>query len=202
MSEDFHTAATGNPFSTRYVRPGAIPFLFPPETDCESLLRQLRKNGWQGQILGPHGSGKSALVATLIAALRSQAHPIEWFELHDGQRRLPGGLERLRRLPSGTLVVVDGYEQLSLWNRLQVRRYCRQQGLGLLVTTHAPAGLPTLFATNPNPILAERIVQCLLGEQTWPVSREELHRRYCQHRGDLRELLFDLYDAYEQRRPA
>lgn len=179
-----------------------MPYLFPPETDCESLLRQLRENGWRGQIVGPHGSGKSALVATLLTVLRSQTHPIEWIELHDGQRRLPGGLERLRGLPFGTLVVVDGYEQLAFWNRLRVRRCCRQRGLGLLVTAHAPAGLPTLFATNPSPMLAERIVQCLLGERTWPVSREELHRRYCEHRGDLRELLFDLYDAYEQRRHA
>lgn len=179
-----------------------MPYLFPAEVSCDSLLMRLEQNGRYGQIVGPHGSGKSALVATLIARLQSCEQPVEWLELHDGQRRLPGGLDRLSRLPRGTLVVVDGYEQLAFWNRLRLRRHCRRHGLGLLVTAHAPVGLPTLFSTNPSPALAERIVQCLLGERPSPVSREELHHRYVQHQGDLRELLFDLYDAYEQRRHA
>ena len=200
MSESPKPAVSGNPFATRHVRPGALPFLFPAELDCQTLLGRLEANGWQGEIVGPHGSGKSALVATLIAALKAQGHPVEWIELHDGQRRLPGGVSRLRGLSRGTLVVVDGYEQLAAWNRLRLRSCCRRQGLGLLVTAHAPAGLPSLFATTPSPALAERIVQCLLGDKTLPVSREDLHRLYARHGGDLRELLFDLYDVYEQRR--
>lgn len=189
-----------NPFSTRHVRPGAIPYLFPPDASCETLLACLEQNAWFGQIVGPHGSGKSALVATLIAALGAREHPVERIELHDGQRALPGGLARIAALARGTLVIVDGYEQLATWNRLRLRRCCRRQGLGLLVTVHTPVRLPLLFSTEATPQLAERIVQYLLGQLPWPVSEAELHRAFERHQGNLRELLFDLYDAYEQRR--
>lgn len=193
---------TGNPFSTRHVRPGTIPYLFPPDASCETLLMRLEQNGWFGQIVGPHGSGKSALVATLIAALRAGSHPVELIELHDGQRALPGGLPRVADLARGTLVVVDGYEQLAAWNRLRLRRCCRRQGLGLLVTVHTAVRLPLLFSTDATVELAQRIVQCLLGRLPWPVSDAELRHAFERHQGNLRELLFDLYDAYEQRRQA
>ena len=58
-----------NPFSTRHVRPGAIGYRFPAGKSAAVLIARLEKNDWQGQIVGPHGSGKSALVATLIAEI-------------------------------------------------------------------------------------------------------------------------------------
>lgn len=32
---------TSNPFSTRFVRPGALPFLFPPGLDAPGLVQAL-----------------------------------------------------------------------------------------------------------------------------------------------------------------
>ncbi len=61
--------ASDNPFCTRWVRPGAIPFLFPPGENAEELADRLRQAGWWGEITGPHGSGKSALLAALTAAI-------------------------------------------------------------------------------------------------------------------------------------
>ena len=62
-----------NPFSSRYVRPGAIPFFFPEDCRVELLLSRLEENGWQGEILGRHGSGKSALLAHLIPGIHQAA---------------------------------------------------------------------------------------------------------------------------------
>ena len=64
---------SSNPFSTRRVRPGAIAYCFPEGVDVETLLARLHENGWRGEIVGPHGSGKSALLATLMPAIEQRA---------------------------------------------------------------------------------------------------------------------------------
>jgi len=62
---------TSNPFSTRFIRPGAVEFLFPAGQTAETLVETLRQHAWQGQIIGPHGSGKSTLLAALVPALEA-----------------------------------------------------------------------------------------------------------------------------------
>ncbi len=187
-----------NPFSTRHVRPGALPFLFPPGQDAEGLVETLRARGWQGAIVGPHGSGKSALVAALVRALEQAGRKAILIELHDGQRRLPIDLRRVDARASA-VVIVDGYEQLSHWNRWRLRRQCRRRDFGLLVTSHQPTSLPLLFRTSTNAALAQEIVRLLLGGQTDFVEADDLAERLECHGGNLRELLFELYDVYEQR---
>ena len=58
-----------NPFSTRRISPGAIPYVLPPGENAYALVDRLRQAGWWGEIVGPHGSGKSTLLATLADAL-------------------------------------------------------------------------------------------------------------------------------------
>ena len=72
-----------NPFSTRYTRPGAIPFRFPPGTSADGLVEQLRRQQWRGAIVGPHGSGKSSLVAALVPPLRLPAAAGTGFRIRD-----------------------------------------------------------------------------------------------------------------------
>ena len=106
-----------NPFATRHVRPGAIPYCFPPGIDAARLVERLAAAGWRGQIVGPHGSGKSTLLATLLPAIEGRGRHPRLIALHDGQRRLPERLERMPTLDEPTVIVVDGYEQLGLWWR-------------------------------------------------------------------------------------
>ena len=110
-----------NPFCTKRVRPGAIPFLFPPGEDAESLVRQLCENGWRGEIVGAHGAGKSALLAALIQSIELVGRRTVLVELHDGQRRLPLDLDRDSRLEPPVVLIVDGYEQLGRWRRFLLR---------------------------------------------------------------------------------
>jgi hypothetical protein len=188
-----------NPFSTRRVRPGAIPYIFPPGQDVRALVDRLRQSGWWGEIVGPHGSGKSTLLATLITAVECAGRTIIMVELHDGQRCFPLKLYELRlRCPA--MLVVDGYEQLSRWNRWRLKRSCRRHGVGLVVTAHKSVGFPELCRTTATPELARRIVAKLLGGSTGPFSPDEVAEVLARRRGDLREMLFDLYDFYEQRR--
>ncbi len=192
--------ASENPFSARHVRPGALAYRFQPGQSVSALIERLRNNGWQGQIVGPHGSGKSALVASLIPAIQRTGRQTALIELHDAQRRLPVDLDRAD-LADGTVLIVDGYEQLGLWSRRRLRRFCRKRGLGLVVTAHRSAGFPDLLRTTSSLALARQIVQQLLGRRACPITPEEVQQRFIWHEGNLREMLFELYDLYEQRRP-
>jgi hypothetical protein len=189
-----------NPFCTRRVRPGAIPFLFPAGQNVETLVQRLQEHGWWGEIVGGHGSGKSALLATLIPQIELAGRCTVFVELHDGQRRLPIDLNRDSRLRPPIVLIVDGYEQLSRWRQFLLKRDCRRRGLGLLVTAHASVGLPDLCRTAPTPELAERIVGQLMAGSSPPCTASELAASFASHHGNVRETLFDLYDLYEKRR--
>ncbi|MEN6457766.1 MAG: hypothetical protein ABFC63_02450 [Thermoguttaceae bacterium] len=190
-----------NPFCTRHIRPGAHPFLFPSGQDANTLVKRLRCNGWRGQIIGRHGTGKSALLGTLMPALeRAKQRPL-LVELHDGQRRLPVDLERAHRSRPFTLLAIDGYEQLARYERWRLSRRCRRHGWGLLATAHESVGLPELFHTEATAELAVEIVRRLTGDSC-PFSPEELAEHLARRGGDLREMLFDLYDVFERRRSA
>ena len=193
--------ASDNPFCTRWVRPGAMPFIFPPGQDVDSLVERLRLGAWRGEIIGPHGSGKSALLASLILAIERAQQRTLLVELHDGQRRLPLDLHGDPRLCPPLVLVIDGYEQLGRLDRMRLGWFCRRR-LGLLVTAHRSVGLPTLYRTAVTPGLAEQIIGQLLGDRPSPFTPDEVSRCLSGHGGDLRETLFDLYDIYQRRRPA
>jgi hypothetical protein len=190
-------ADPGNPFSARRLCPGASPYLFPPGQDIATLLARLRQNDWWGQIIGVHGSGKSSLLAMLIPAISKEGRQVRLVELHDGQRKLPPEIYRRGVVLPESVLVVDGYEQLSRWSRLRTRQYCRRLPCGLIVTAHAPVGLPDLFRTSPTLEAVRELVVQLLEGRPMPWSVQELSDRFERHRGNVRELLFELYDLYE-----
>jgi hypothetical protein len=190
-----------NPFSTRRIRPGAIPYYFPPGDKIETLLARLEASEWQGEILGRHGSGKSALLATLIPAIDRAGRTVVLIGLHDHQRQLPIDLAHDARVQKQTVVVIDGYEQLSGWSRRALSSTRLQRGFGLVVTAHMPVGLPLLYRTTPDYDAACRLVEHLLPQGVELLSQAELEQCYLRHAGNLREMLFELYDMYEQRRP-
>jgi hypothetical protein len=218
--------ARTNPFSTRFIRPGAIAYLFPRGLSPAGLVQQLTELDWRGQIIGVHGSGKSTLIASLIEPVELSGRRAILFALGDGQRSLPTDWVRQARasgattgLPSsasgtggqasrGThhfspvrlLVIVDGYEQLSFWSRLRLKLVCRRRGWGLLVTAHRNVGFPTLFHTRPSLEVAQAVVRRLLAAGESNISPEAVAESFAQCQGNLRETLFVLYDRYETHR--
>ncbi|MGA2060795.1 MAG: ABC transporter ATP-binding protein [Thermoguttaceae bacterium] len=193
--------AAENPFCTRRIRPGAVPFCFPSGVDVENLLDRLRRNQWRGEIVGPHGSGKSTLLASLLNAVEQAGRQSVCFELHDGQRSLPRDWRRktmTAALSQPAIVVVDGYEQLSLWSRFSLKSYCRRRHLGLLVTSHAPTGLPEIFRTSASLERTLQIVQQLMQKEHITIPASVIADSLTRHGANIRELLFDLYDFYEQ----
>jgi len=192
--------APDNPFSTRCVRPGALPFLFPGGEDAQQIVERLRERGWWGVVVGPHGSGKSALLATLVEALERLPRRVLRVELHDRERSLPGHAGRALARDTPEQLVVDGYEQLARLRRWRVRRFCRRRGLGLLASAHAPVGLPELYRTRVDLPLARRLVAHLQAGHEPLVDDDDVAAAHARHGENLRELLFALYDLYESRR--
>ncbi len=190
----------GNPFATRHTRPGSLPFLFPAGEDVAQLIERLRTAGWWGEIVGPHGSGKSTLLAALEPELKKAGRQVLRNSLHDGQRQLPADVWR-QRFTSHTQLVIDGYEQLGRWQRWRIKRRCKLSNCGLLATVHSSAGLPELYRTSPDLEMAVRIVQSLLSDEDRTISADQITACFRAHHGNLREMLFALYDVYERRVP-
>lgn len=190
----------GNPFSTRCVQPGALTYLFPPGEDAGVLVDRLRRSGWWGQVTGPHGVGKTTLLHTLRGLLQQAGRDVEWVTLRRGQGRMPHQLrDQWHGWDSRILVIVDGYEQLARWARWQLKWRCRRSGAGLLVTSHKNVGLPRIHRIQPSlPVFRKLVAQLLRGYPS--VLRDSEITHYFQMwNGNVREVLFALYDVYERR---
>jgi hypothetical protein len=67
------------------------------------------------------------------------------------------------------------------------------------VTTHrAPRGLPVLWRTDVTAAIARRVVMHLTADSA---DEDDLRRRLLVQGGNLRQILFDLYDEHERQRP-
>jgi hypothetical protein len=156
-------------------------------------------DGW-GEIVGPHGSGKSTLLAGLVPLLQADGWHVVRIDLHDGQRRLPVDLRQIDPTDGRLMLIVDGYEQLGSLSRLQLKRHCRHCGWGLIVTAHRTVGLPELHMTDVSLDQAKRVIAELMKHHRFELSEKDVEQRYAANAGNLREMLFDLYDLFEQER--
>jgi hypothetical protein len=190
----------GNPFSTRFICPDADSYLFPEDTDAMRLVAKLREAGWWGQIVGPHGTGKTTLLHTLVPLMEKAGRRVEIHVLHRTDRRLAAARRTRRGWDSQTQVVIDGYDQLDWLSRTRLKRTCRSRGAGLLVTAHVPTGLPHVWRTETSLELAQTLVARLLPTEyaSW-ITAEDVSRAFAAHRGNLREMLLSLYDVFEDR---
>jgi len=198
------TLTADNPFATRYVRPGALEYRFPGDESAASLIARLRDTGWHGQIIGPHGSGKTALLLALLPLLNEAGRNLVHLALRNRQRRLPRDFFRTTIWRPATLLVVDGYEQLGRVARWRLRLRCRRSGCGLLVTSHRDAGLPTLFSPAPTLADVESIVRRLTENsdnhaESTRITDSDVQRSFTAHRENVRQALLDLYNLYERR---
>lgn len=193
-----------NPFATRYTRPGALPYLYSEGLSAERLVERLRANHWWGEIIGPHGVGKSTLLASLSPSLEQAGREIHSVTLRDGQRRLPRDFLTQCRRSNRTQIIVDGYEQLSRVRRFLLRRRCRRGGAGLLVTAHRPVGLPPLIDVHASRETLRQLIETLLAgdsnavEGKAPPTDQLLDELLATHGANVREMLFDLYNRYER----
>jgi len=187
---------SSNPFATRFIRPGALPFLFLDGDSAEAIVERLKGQKWWGQIIGEHGSGKSTLLATLLPMLEAAGRRVVAFKIGPGERGVPS-IER-SSLSAASLIVVDGYEQLSWWSKWKLRMIIRRADAGLLVTAHADVGLGTVFQTKPSEAVARAVVEQLTVDAKSRVEGEQISAAYRETGGNVREMLFRLFDVVQK----
>jgi (2Fe-2S) ferredoxin len=125
-------------------------------------------------------------------------------------------LRSAKKWNRNSLVIIDGWEQLSPMLRVWMFWAIRRTSSNILVTSHRPTLFPTLWTTDVQPDIAQRVVQSLLdrhAEETsadtsgieaqkeigsWKPSQELLQDRLVEQQGSLREVLFVLYDDFER----
>lgn len=185
-------SAPANPFATRRLRPGALPFVGAPVVE----LAQRVERGGSFEIVGPHGTGKSTLTRSIIGALGDRDVAVTLFVVRAG-----GGVVVERSPGRGPPVhVVDGFDDIGpagrAWHALRACIGAR----ALVVTAHVSRGLAPLYQTAVDDALAERVTAMLLERSGSTLVRpDEVLAALRARGGNLREALFDLYDAHETR---
>jgi hypothetical protein len=194
----FSARHRSNPFASRHTRPGAVR---PLDTQGRplamgSLLAQLDRHPCLA-IVGPHGTGKSTLLAAFAAAFTAAGRPFALYRL----RRRRDGIAVLRAILGarrGTTFLFDGWEQVGPLAARGVRLAVRLRGGRLIVTSHRPAGMPTAVTTAGTlPLLAAIVAR--LPDHAGLITPADLAAAFARRRGNLRDSLADLYDRFENR---
>lgn len=189
----------GNPFATRFTRPGAVPPLDcrGRPLDVAALTARLRTLP-AAAIVGPHGHGKTTLLLAIAAAWAADGLPVALVRVR-GWADVLKALATIARAAADALVCIDGWESLGP-GRWPLRRIARLLGRKLVVTSHGPAGLPLLHACDTSHKLLRAIVGHL-PDHGGRIEAADVTTAFARHGGDLRESLCDLYDRYERAAP-
>lgn len=199
------TAALGrhptNPFATRHTRPGQIPPLDErgDPRDLAGLLAELRRQGGSAAIIGPHGTGKSTLLAAMVATLAAAGDDVQNLRIRR-RRDLIAVLASLAAAAGGGVLGIDSWEVLGRVAGRLVVLLARLRRVRLIVTSHRATPLPTLIKTRATPAVLAAIVRRLPADGGL-LEPADLKHAFSRHRGNLREALADLYDRVEERRP-
>ncbi len=188
------TRARDNPFRSERIDRLEYEFL---EGSIEAVLDRWRRMGHRGCIIGPEGSGKTALLDRLAAALAERGYAVRRVQSHPnrglGSPDLPGPAE----IEPGDVILVDGADLLDAraWRRLE-RAF--PAPAGLIATSHRRVLLPVLFRCQTTPELLFRLLSRLVDrsdEAIHSLAIELFHR----HQGNLRAALRECYDRHAGR---
>lgn len=160
----------------------------------EELCARLEQMEFRGALVGPHGSGKTTLLEDLEGRLRERGFGTRVLRLSEEQRSFaPAFLDDLFAEANGRdIILFDGAEQLNpvAWRRFRWRS--RKAG-GLIITTHSPGRLPTLYECCTDEKLLAELSGELFGvePESMRALAEVLFRR---HQGNIRGALREFYD--------
>ena len=187
--------ARDNPFATDRV----LRIRYRPQgCTWEELLTRLAYLRYRAAIVGPDGTGKTTLLEDLESRLATLGFTPKPLRLDEAHRRFAPDFARVffAQLGPRDIILLDGAEQMSRWAWWRFRSLSRKAG-GLVITSHRPGLLPTLLEARTTPELLHEIVSDLLGAQAEAVRHQTRHL-FHQHRGNLREVLRELYDCFAE----
>jgi len=187
-----------NPFATRFTRPGKLPPL-----DCDGapidatrLARSLT-TGCVVAIEGPHGHGKSTLLAALLVAAESSGRTTTVIRVRSARETWRPVVASVT-MTRGSCLGCDGWERCLPGTATLVRLIAALRHISVVVTAHGPAGLPVLAHCDTSPRLLAGLVS-RLPEHGGLIDATDIEDAFERHAGNLREALYDLYDRFERR---
>ena len=185
------------------------------DTHFEALLEKLR-NTKRAMIVGPHGTGKSTLLHSFLPKLQRGYPKVAFQALNNdpslslkarfAERYRAGKRIRheLNELPSGGLLIVDGWEQLGRATRWRTTKRAASRKVTLLVTAHhRTPGWSVLHETQLTSKLIRALANDLLKDHPYELRKmidSNLKRRKLLPSTNIRELWFELYDLVENDR--
>jgi hypothetical protein len=208
-----------NPFSTRFTNPGSSAIVHGADwlqsgsgQDVDQLARAFLRCGGLGQIVGPHGCGKSALGLALLRRLDPDRVPASMVIVRK-QSGVPLALQTSQtltplsapnpsvaldqRCPLNRIILLDGGEQLSLLHRFLMILAARRLNTGLVLTTHrALAGIPLIATLQPSIDHFVEIAGRLQQNAPMRLTDAQIRAAYLECNGDYRLSLRMLYDQY------
>lgn len=179
------TTPRDNPFAAARFAPGRLAWI----GEIDPLVDRVCTPRARLQVIGPHGSGKSTLLVHLERRVKNRGWSTHAFR---GSR----GFDPLRLLRRrGPLVVFgDEIEELGAADLALLRACCALRGASLVVTAHRDLGMETLCERSVDATTALALCDRLLEGRAAP-RRDEIDALLEKHRGNVREVFFELYDA-------
>lgn len=189
-----------NPFSSCYVEPARGGYLFPPGQSLGGVMQILREGGWRGELVGPHGAGKSTLMYDLYYSLRDGSVPVARWFCNSERRWWPCGW--WHDLRGCRVLLIDGGEALAPGLLWAVRALTRLRGQGLVITSHRRQGVGAAITVKPDENLLMKKVCTLLADATQGEDgASDIAQRVSaltrQYHGNGREVLMSLYLSVE-----
>jgi hypothetical protein len=186
------TNASENPFAKDRLE--RLPFRFPDGDTWDALLSRLAAQRWRGAIVGPQGSGKTALLQQLIPHLEAKEFRprIFTFRPEHTLAERQATLNEITLMKAPDFLLVDGADQLSTRQWLSVTN-TGATCAGLVITQNRGGRLPTVHSCEPNAAVLDAIVVELT--EAW-LPDGEAGRLLARYNGNVRECLRDLHDRY------
>jgi hypothetical protein len=187
-----------NPFATRYTKPGVIPPLDANGRPLDVRLLGDRVHRGCSVIEGAHGRGKTTLVRSLLAAVAATGRTTAFVQVRS-RTSAWRAISAVAAAHPGHVIAVDGWEQLPWGGGLVITALAHWRRAAVIATAHGPVGLPVLARCESSPALVAAVVARLPdhGGRISPADIEETFRR---RQGNVRDVLSDLYDRFEERR--
>ena len=186
------TNASENPFAEE--RLGRLPFHFPAGDGWEALLGRLAAQRWRGAIVGPAGTGKTALIEQLAPHLEAKGFcpKIFTFRSEHTFAEKQATLSEIITATAPDFLLVDGADQLPTRNWLSVTN-AGASCAGLVITQNRGGRLPTILSCEANATLLDSLVFELT--EAW-LPEGEASRLLARYHGNVRECLRDLHNRY------
>ena len=193
-----YIATFQNPFAAKRLVPGTMDYVVPLESELKPFVAVAAKRFLTtgvGQIVGPHGCGKTSLARAICDELRENFQAVRFVAVRN-RRQIETVFEDIRQTGKAELLVVDGIERLSILHRRSLLSCGKASGgkrTNVLITSHRiHFGWPLIQELAPT-----REHFCKIAAQfgSSGLVEADFFEAFDFAGGDYRQALMRLYDV-------